>query len=69
MIHRAEYVPVSTEMIPPFMAGPIAAGLCTLHECKTSLSLPEIWALNELMLVKAENERRAHRAAEAKSRS
>jgi len=53
-------------MIPAFMSGPIMAGLCTLAECKTVLSLSDVWALNEVMLVKSENERRAHEAAKSK---
>lgn len=56
-------------MLPPFIAGPIAANLCTLVDCKTILTLDDVWGLNELLLVRSENERRAHKAAEAKAKS
>lgn len=55
-------------MIPPFISGPIMAGLCTLEACKTTLTLNDLWALNETMLVMYENDRRAHEAAERKAK-
>lgn len=44
--------------IPPFIANPILGGLCTYSELLT-MSIDEVADLNELLVVRAENERRA----------
>ena len=50
------------------IAAPIAAGLCTYVEVRNHLSLDEILDLNEILIVRAENEHRAYLAAEAKAK-
>ena len=54
--------------LDPFFAVPIGAGLCTYTEARDMLSLDEIADLNEVLLVRTENERRAHDAAERKAK-
>ena len=58
--------------IDPFFASPIDAGLCSLTDLKTLrqdgnplLSLAEVCDLNEILAVRYENERRAHKSAES----
>lgn len=52
--------------IPPFIANPILGGLCTYSELLT-MSIDEVADLNELLVVRAENERRAAAYAEQQS--
>ena len=62
-------MPVETTEIPPLVAAPLAAGLCTWKDVNTdgeNFCLDSMWKLNEMLLVRAENERRAHDAATKK---
>lgn len=43
-----------------FFAAPISAGLCSYVECRDLLSLDEVADLNEILIIKSENEHRAY---------
>ena len=45
---------------------PVTTGICTLAEAKTVLSLMDLMAATEMVLVKQESERRAIAEAEKK---
>ena len=71
---RGDYRPAHTVNIAPFFANPIDAGLCTLTDLKSRgddgeprLSIDDVCDLNEILLVRAENQWRANRAGEAKA--
>ena len=46
----------------------IDAGLCSYRDCRDTLSLDEVCDLNEVLVARVENERRADEAAERKSK-
>ena len=64
----SEYQPVQPVGIDPIFSGIIDAGLCTYLDCRDRLSLAEVADLNEVLIARYENERRAHAAAEAKAK-
>ncbi len=49
--------------MPPFMAGPIDAGLCMYGDVY-KLTLSDFANMNEILAVRVENQARAHKAAE-----
>ena len=59
----ASYQPVLTTRIDPYFYGLIAGGLCTYLDLRDRLTLDEAVDLRELLLVRAENQRRANKAA------
>ena len=56
---RSAYSVVSSPNIHPLLVGPVSAGLCGIGASR-ELTLDDILDLNEILIVKAENERRAH---------
>ena len=55
--------------IPPFFAAPLSAGLVTYREMRDDLTIDEVADLNEVLIVRGENERRASQAAETAGRN
>ncbi len=64
--HSLGFTPVTTKGIHPFLAAPVAAKFCTFTEMKWELTLSDLYDIHEIMLVQAENERRAVQAIETK---
>jgi hypothetical protein len=60
-----DFSPVEVKNFPPILTPAISAGLCDYKDIY-HLSLEDFMNMNEILMVKNENERRAHRAAERK---
>ena len=60
---RPQYQPVETKRLDNFFAPLITGDLCTYLDLRDRLTLDEAADLRELLIVRAENERRAHKAA------
>ena len=56
-----DYTPVNCENIHPLLVAPIVNGLCKYGSIYT-LSLEDFFDMNEILMVKFENERRANEA-------
>lgn len=61
------FKPVQTINIPPVLAWPIMAGLCTYKDIY-ELSLEDFYNMNEILQVKHENEYRSHQAIEKETK-
>ena len=61
-----DFTPVSCKLLPRVLSAPIEFGLCSYKDIY-ELELFDFICMNELLMVKWENERRANRAAEKKS--
>ena len=72
---KQHFSPVKTKNIPPFFSVPIDAGMTTLaelrsvdHDGQPLLDVCDVADMNEVLMVRYENERRANKAAERKNR-
>ena len=62
-----DFKPVGVKNFPPILVAPISEGLCAYKDIY-ELSLEDFINMNEIVMVKHENERRARKAAEKKSK-
>ena len=58
------FTAMTTVNLPPFISGPIDAGLCLYGDIK-SLDIDDFANMNEILAVRQENQRRSEKAAKA----
>lgn len=62
-----DFTPVGVKNFPPILVPAISSGMCDYKDIYT-LSLEDFMNMNEILMVKNENERRAYKASERKSK-
>ena len=64
-IRGGDFRAVEPENFPRFLAGPVMSGMCSFKDIHI-LALDDFSDMNELMMVRCENETRAQKAANKK---